>query len=608
MSPRTLGLALLLLLTCLAVPLARADQAAIVLDGAFEDWNGIAPVYTDATGDGGGSGIDFGRLWLAEDNEYFYIRVELGTDVLLSEANPLILDLDTDNNSSTGYAVGGIGADLEWVFGDRRGTYRYGAGVYSVRWMETGFIALPSVSSNEFEMAFRRDALPDGVHPLFLGPTLRILIRDNGSGGDWIPNSGQTVSYTFGGVSLPPETPVPFAQQSASDMRMITWNTHQDGMWDSGLQPMFRREIQAVNPIICNFQEIYNHTAGQTAALLESWLPSGPGQAWYSASNQDCITVSRFPILHTYQVGNNLGVLLDLSSILQAQLLVINIHLYCCNNDAGRQTEVDNMLYFIRVVMTAGGGVTLAQGTPYIICGDTNFVGLKQQPLSLLTGDIVNNTTYGPDFNPDWDGTNTADLISRQTERRMGYTWRTDASNNYWPGRLDYYIYTDSNLQPKNHFILYPPGMSADSLAAHGLLSTDDAADHLLHCADFAYTGAPLDVWDGTAPGGTDPGRASALRIDWSLGPNPSTGPATITLRPAAASSVRLEAFDPAGRLVARPLAETLVRPAAGGWTVAWDGLDLAGRPLHAGLYLLRLSGRDERGEFSSTRNWTKLP
>jgi len=114
-----------------------------------------------------------------------------------------------------------------------------------------------------------------------------------------------------------------------------------------------------------------------------------------------------------------------------------------------------------------------------------NFVGFARQLETLLTGDIADEGAYGPDFAPDWDGTGLHDIVARQTEKRMGYTWRSDFSS-FWPGRLDFIITTDSVVETGNHFILYTPEMSPAARAAYGLFAGDSyASDHLLFCADL---------------------------------------------------------------------------------------------------------------------------
>ena len=463
--------------------LCAADQQPISIDGLFDDWAEVAPAHQDPAGDGGSNGVDFQRLWIADDQRFLFLRFELGAETDLSENNGLRIYLDTDANSQTGLAIAGIGAELEWRMGSRSGTFYY-QGQSSVQHDDLRFREAPTITASMLELAFGRDTLPDGAHPLFIGPTVRVVLRDT-TGGDQLPDSGGTLSYTLDQGELPPESTIPLERVCTADLRLTTYTVLGDSPWDSGQEPRFGRQLAAVAPDILNFQEIYSHSATQTAELVERWVPAGPGQSWHAAKNSDCITVSRYEIIGTWTLDSNLAVLLDTSAVLGSELLIINAHLPCCANDSGRQAEIDRIMAFIRDAQQPGGPLDLPPNTPILITGDLNLVGLSQQLTSLCNGDIVNEGTFGPDFLPDWDGSELANSISRQTEKRMGYTWRNDSSS-YWPGQLDYVIYTDHVLTPGNNFILYTPEMSPENLGAHGLLSTDSlASDHLLFCTDF---------------------------------------------------------------------------------------------------------------------------
>ncbi|MFH1747360.1 MAG: endonuclease/exonuclease/phosphatase family protein [Planctomycetota bacterium] len=485
--PRTgqaLRLALFLVggLILLNMPATFADQFPIVIEGAFADWDEVPVAYSDATGDGGF--VDFGRLWLADDPRFMFLRIEFGNEIDDGENNSIHIYLDTDANAQTGLSIAGIGAELDWRLGSRAGTYYYQGQSRSVDQADLRFRGGPTITSTQFEFAFGRDTLPDGTHPLFLGPEVKIVIRDT-AGGDQLPETGEVVSYTLDLGDLPPETVIPLEREHPSDLRFITYNVENDSPWSSGQEPRFGRQLAAVAPDIISFQEIYNHTPSQVAALVAAWVPLEAGQSWYAADVNDCPVVSRYPILDTWALDGNIAALLDTTSIWNTPLLLINAHLPCCDNDSGRQNEIDRIMGFIRDAREPGGVLQLDENTPIVITGDMNLVGLAQQVTTLLTGDIVNEGTYGPDFDPDWDGSPLTRLIFRQTEKRMGYTWRNDGSS-YWPGHLDYVVYTDAILTAGNHFILYTPEMSPDRLSTYGLESSDsEASDHLLTCADF---------------------------------------------------------------------------------------------------------------------------
>jgi endonuclease/exonuclease/phosphatase family metal-dependent hydrolase len=580
---------------------AHAARIPVVLDGFFDDWGAAAPAWTDPSGDAGGSGIDFGRLWLADDPRYLYLRFEVGPELLLNDGNNINLALDTDNNAATGQSVNGIGADLVWRPGQKSGTFYSGATHVTVHWDDCGFIGLPTVTGPAFEVAFRRDALPDGTHPLFPagpGTIIRVLLRDTGTGGDLLPNTGQTLSYQFDQGSPITETPLPVARQLPTDLRVITWNVLSDGPWNGTLQPKFQRQIQAVVPDILSFQEIYDHTPEVTRALVASWLPG----TWYAAGNNDCITVSRYPVLGSWPVDGNLAVYLDTEAAIGKRTLVINAHLYCCTNDAGRQQEIDRILSFIRDALTPGGSLDVPEGAAILFMGDTNFVGASGTRTSLLTGNISDNATFGPDFAPDWDGGPLTDVVSRQTEKRLCYTWLS-ATSTFWPGRLDYLVYNDSAVSPANHFVLDPSEMSADSLAAHGLQAADSgASDHRLHCVDLR-----VESPSGGDPDESDPGGLPADdRLRCSMTPNPSLRTARLALAIGRTATLRLTVFDAAGRRLADPFGgEQEYRP--GSWTLQWDSRGADGRAIAPGIYFVRLDGHDTEGTVRQTVRWVVL-
>ncbi len=111
--------------------------------------------------------------------------------------------------------------------------------------------------------------------------------------------------------------------------------------------------------------------------------------------------------------------LIDLPGWFGQDLLVINSHLKCCGgqtNDDKRQLEVDATIAFILDAKTPGGVIDLPTETPFVILGDLNLVGDRQQLITLLTGEIINTPIFGNGGPPDWDNTDLEDLLS-QTNR-----------------------------------------------------------------------------------------------------------------------------------------------------------------------------------------------
>jgi hypothetical protein len=456
-------------------------QAPICIDGVLDDWGDVSVAVMDPSGDASG-GIDFTALSATDDELFFFLRIEAVEDFDLSENNSLRIYLDTDMNASTGFSIGGIGAELEWHVGDIEGTFHHAGQQTTVYHKEIRFRGQPTVTSNDFEIAFGRDVLPDGTNPLFNGPDVRLVISD-ATGGDFIPDLGTPLTYTFDIGSAPPVEARVFDRLSDDHLRIITHNVKDDRPFNVAYQAKFERLWSAVSPDIMHFQEIAGNSAAETRDLVASWL----GGVWFAAGHNDCKTVSRYPITDTWTIDGNLAMLIDTSgSSIGTQLLSINAHFPCCDNDTARQLEADAVIAFIRDAYLPGGDLTLTADVPVMISGDLNLVGLAQQLETVVSGDIVNNDLYGEDCNPDPDGTALHNIVSRLTEKRMGYTWRNNGSH-FWPGHLDFMIYSDSNLRRRHDFLVCTPEMSADALAANGLLAGDsNVSDHLVFCVDFA--------------------------------------------------------------------------------------------------------------------------
>ncbi len=464
---------------------ALAERLPITIDGVFDDWQPSAIVFTDPAGDGG-VGRDFLSLRIADDDRFLFLRLEVSAEFSLSESNNVTLYIDADNDAGTGLAVNGIGAELEWRFGARSGFIHAPGGATPISAPAIRFRAGPTVTSSTFEIAIGRDTTPLNGGPLFTSPVIRISLRDI-LGGDRLPNVGSTLEYTLDQGDLPPEELLPIERERPRDLRLVSYNVLFDSIFEPGLEPSFGRQLAAAAPDIIAFQEIYDgpHTAPATANLVSAWVTPPPG-GFHGARLGDCITISRFPILGSWALDSNLASLIDATPVLGSRLLLINAHLPCCTNNAGRELEIDRIMAFIRDARTPGAGaLDLAPEEPILIMGDMNLVGLSRQVTSLLTGDILDQSTFGPDFAPDWDGTPFTSVTPRQTDKRMGYTWRNDGGS-FWPGHLDYIIYSDSVLESGSSFVLYTPEIPPARLTALGLQPADSlASDHLLFCADF---------------------------------------------------------------------------------------------------------------------------
>ncbi len=468
----------------------------MIMDGRFDDWTSNLTTLSDNNAPS--SGVDLLSMQVTNDDQYLFVKLVVATEIDLTDdlvPQTIRLYIDGDNNAATGLAVqAGYGAELQIRFDTRTVTEYFGASS-NVSWSAIDLVPLPTVTSDTFEIAIARNALPDGVNALFTSPTIKLLFRES-DGGDAMPNTGSVFSYTFDETPLPPAPSIGLERVAPAHVRIASWNVLSDGITNAALQGSFQRMITAMAPDILGLSECVTSTAAQVKARLDAWSPIG-GTGWNVVKDDfDMIIASRWPITQTWpSLSRQFPALIDLPSTYATDILFTAAHFNCCTADATRQNQVDAYVQFIQDARSPGGVIDLPEGTPMVYSGDLNLVGYAQQLNTLLTGDIQNNATYGPDGPMDWDGSPMTDAVCRQTEGRMAYTWRNNNSA-YPSGRLDLFLYSDAVATLVKSFALRTAIMPPATLAALGLLSTDATvtSDHFPVIGDLELAAVGLPV------------------------------------------------------------------------------------------------------------------
>lgn len=499
----TLSFSLLVALSAIFCP---AGQAQITIEGNFNDWDGLQMV-NDPAGDH--NYFDLLQTRVYSDSSFVSFQIHAAQDWQLNSEYGLTLYLDLDANAQTGQAYEGMGADLVWRFYDREGTWNG----QTVAHHQIGMFSAPTVTSDRFEVSFDRNG------PLQFGDSIRFAWVSMNGADDKLPDSGH-IDHVLGGL-LFPYAPIGL-QKDPTHVRVMTYNVEHDGLVDPVLGPKIAQVVSQVAPDIITFNELWDTPAAQVKQILDTLMPLPVG--WYTAKLfNGNVTASQFPITQSYQHDLEDRILvstIDLPSSFATDLVVANLHLKCCNADDRRQEQVDGLVNFYRDLQTSGGQIDVPFGTAFVVMGDMNLVGDKQQLETILTGDIQDEATFGTDFLPDWDGSPIADPIPLQNTQRQSYTWPGQTSS-YYPGRLDFVFYSDYALRAEKTFVV------STQLAY-------DASDHLPVVVDFA--------WNQIS------GQGEFRKPEVEILPNPAS--TNVTVRWPAKSVQYLELIDGQGRLI----------------------------------------------------------
>ena len=469
----------------------------ITIDGLFDDWAEVDISYSDSQGDG--VDADFADIKITYDNDFLFIYFNVHDgEYLMQDWNEFHLYIDADNDTTTGYFINGIGAELDWLFGDRSGSYYIMDGIIDIYQNDLTLRMAPTITNHEFEICISRNSnvlTMDGTQVLVEG---KVILTDTGQNADQIPDENGGISFSIGEDYIVPPTPITFDKRDETDIRLVTHNVWNSSLLDPNYEVYFQRIYQALDPDIVALQEMYENT-NQLHSLFNDWFPD---EQWYVSSQfRDNIIISKYPVLEEDYFTSSertMVAMLNTEDDLGSNLMIFNAHLACCNNDESRQYDADEFVSNWRDWRENDNGpFTLTEGTPFVYVGDFNLVGYRQQLTTFTEGDIEDENTFGDDYNLDWDNTSIADLFSRHSHIRMGYTWRWDNSS-FSPGKLDYVLYTDSVLDTSKHFVFNTLTMDSASLAEYGLEAMDsyNSSDHSPRVLDIKI---PADVEIGEA-------------------------------------------------------------------------------------------------------------
>jgi endonuclease/exonuclease/phosphatase family metal-dependent hydrolase len=294
----------------------------------------------------------------------------------------------------------------------------------------------------------------------------------------------------------------------------MSWNITLNSIFrpDGVRRESFPRIIRALEPDVIALQEVLPDNGDELTALMNKFLPLPEERSWSVHVVSDNALISRFPMKHRGgrrvvpyafpQFGNPdfhfgfAAAYIDLAgSGRPRDLYVIAMHNKSGASDESvrlRQIQSDSIIQWLRDLRTTQRAESILTVTPFLIMGDMNVLaGVSMQPYeTLISGDIADEETFGPDYDIDWDGTVLADAIpSLNGKGELHYTWRIDELP-FPPGALDRILFSDSLMSIDQQFILDTTSMSDSDLGTLGL----ERADVLYGGASGYYDHLPLIV------------------------------------------------------------------------------------------------------------------
>lgn len=194
-------------------------RSTIIIDGSFDDWADVAVAYSDAN-EAPSAGTDFKDIWVANDDQYLYIRFTLYTSGNPNTfLNNIFVDANPDN---AGFGTYGIGSEMLIQQGagyqQKNGAFNEG-GIAGL-----DFAVLPAAEGTDFELRISRSAtyVTDGL-PVFVADTIKFFLETENASfvtTDTAPDGGG-LEYTFTGTT--PTDLGPLTVTTTAGKLVITW-------------------------------------------------------------------------------------------------------------------------------------------------------------------------------------------------------------------------------------------------------------------------------------------------------------------------------------------------------------------------------------------------
>ncbi len=480
----------LLLVSCAAGP----RNGPIVLDGRFDDWEGVA-VATDDPADAPDSEVDFGPVKLAADGRSVCLLIDVGAELNVQRLDGTIrLPLDADGDARTGPTIEGLaGADLviELTPPDPQGDHGRGVGLTvdgapgPLSPSDAGIIFAPTHSSRLVELWLDRGAEPVPGRPILAGARVRGRLV-------YVDRDGQVLDATEPfEIALAPldlrqrDQPAdPLARRGTASLRVASWTVSLASLFRT--PDLHGRILAVIDPDVILFQELTDRTtAAELGEFLARALPGrrfsivlgeGGGDLRTAVAGPEGLAPVEALRVVPYPDRPRDSIRFAAAALRHRgrRLLVCSIHLKCCGSagtfeDRSRQVEADAIRRAI------GGALARDPFDGVVIGGDLNLVG-SRRPLDLLTEALT----------PGGGALAAAEPI--QPDGRTNATW-SDPGQPFTPGRLDFVLFSASSLAPNGAFVLDTSDLLPRWLTRYGLQASDSqaASDHMPVVVDLRW-------------------------------------------------------------------------------------------------------------------------
>ena len=284
----------------------------------FNDWNSNSNpnlnTYIDDSTDS--QGVELLDFSICNDDDYLFIKIRCGSEIDLTEQfyNPseIIINIDADNNVSTGFFVNNIGSEYGINFFDR---FIFGFLILislTLFFLRIRCYSTPTYSSDESESYCRA----------LLSDTICVSIREKIGETCQIMDLFLVIFLT---IVLPPITTSVNFKNDVNNLRLMTYNVLSNDLINSNRIESHRRIFESVNADIVTYQECGNTNYNDVLNFLNTILINYP--YIYPDLNSGNLTISKYPSKQSWQVSDKIDELIDLpDSIYSTDILILNAH------------------------------------------------------------------------------------------------------------------------------------------------------------------------------------------------------------------------------------------------------------------------------------------